>query len=108
MQGPHHVANQSTTTTGFLAMVSLKAAALEGTLKTRGQYRGTRIGCLELQLQCQLQAASCRTRFGRPARASRQSAAACFCVAGGPRAGQREDNSRLNVVDSHLGQCGVE
>lgn len=44
LQGPHHVANQSTTTTGFLAMVSLKPAALEGTTKTHGQYRGTRIG----------------------------------------------------------------
>lgn len=33
LQGPHHVANQSTTTTGFLARVSLKAEALEGTRK---------------------------------------------------------------------------
>lgn len=33
LQGPHHVANQSTTTTGFAAMVSLKPAALDGTRK---------------------------------------------------------------------------
>lgn len=43
LQGPHHVANQSTTTTGLLAMVSLKAEALEGTTRTHGQYRETRI-----------------------------------------------------------------
>lgn len=86
MQGPHHVANQSTTTTGFLAMVSLKAAALENTKNTRSVSWNPhrKIGAAIVLLAA---AASCRTYFGRAARASQQSAAACFCVLEGPGRG---------------------
>lgn len=61
---------------------------------------------LELQLQCQLQAAARTSGVRREPRDSRRQLA--FALLGGARAGRREDNSRLNVVDSHLGQCGVE
>lgn len=94
LQGPHHVANQSTTTTGFAAMVSLKPAALEGT-------RQHTVSIVEPASEVGAAAAGRRRACG--ARGG-----SLLLLAWGTAAGQGEDNSRLNVVDSHLGQCGVE
>lgn len=97
LQGPHHVANQSTTTTGFLARVSLKPAALEGARNTwSASWNPHRK--LNMRLQLQVQLPDVRVRGARLATVG------CLLLP----AGSRDDNSRLNVVDSHLGQCGVE
>ena len=97
LQGPHHVANQSTTTTGFLAMVSLKPAALEDTRNTWSVSWNP-----HRRLNLQLQLPDVRVCGARLATSGN------LLLLTGDRDRNRDDNSRLNVVDSHFGLCGVE
>lgn len=100
LQGPHHVANQSTTTTGFLAMVSLNASALgKDTVSIVGPESAVDVVTCSCRCRCSDWSPECARDEAR----SRGGwlLAACFCLLG-------DGNSRLNVVDSHLGQCGVE